>query len=542
LNFNDLFHSLSEASLSISNNSFGAHISSYLNIPVLAIYAGYETVSEFSPLFGKDFYILHTDTECSPCHILSKAVCLDNFSCLRDIKVEFVYRKIMEFISNGRIIETVPKLDNAEDITSALLYSIAEGCSGNIPEDLKLPVASCIEATFPPSERKKQLLIDITELRRKDAKTGIQRTVRNILYNVLINPPKDYEPAPVYFSAEIGEYFYAKCFVKRFMGEALNRYDYDPPLCARTGDIFLQLEPHTLCFDVYSAKIREMRNKLGIKLCFLVYDLLPVNFPRYFTDSFFTFHNYFLFVAEGDVVICISKATADDLLNWIQDCVPHCLNTIIIEYSHLGAGEDKMQIENAILSSKDKAIVKKITSRPTFLMVGTVEPRKAHRQTLAAFEKLWGRGIDVNLVIVGKNGWKMEDFAETLDSHKELGYRLFWLKGINDSYLEEIYNASACLIAASKAEGFGLPLIEAAKHKLPIIARDIPIFHEVAGDYAYYFSGAMPENLADAVIAWLELHKADQHPKSNKMPYLTWKESTENLIELVTKKSIGPLI
>ena len=51
---------------------------------------------------------------------------------------------------------------------------------------------------------------------------------------------------------------------------------------------------------------------------------------------------------------------------------------------------------------------------------------------------------------------------------------------------------SACLIAASFGEGFCLPLIEAAKHDLPMIARDIPVFREVAGqsaqlkDVAYY--------------------------------------------------------
>ena len=62
---------------------------------------------------------------------------------------------------------------------------------------------------------------------------------------------------------------------------------------------------------------------------------------------------------------------------------------------------------------------------------------------------------------------------------QEIGNRLFWLEGISDEYLEKIYDAATCLIAASEGEGFGLPLIKVAQHKLPIIARDIPVFREV---------------------------------------------------------------
>ncbi len=62
-----------------------------------------------------------------------------------------------------------------------------------------------------------------------------------------------------------------------------------------------------------------------------------------------------------------------------------------------------------------------------------------------------------------------------------------------------MYDAAQCLLAASEAEGFGLPLIEAAQHGLPVMARDIPVFREVAGDHAFYFDGTDPEHLADAI-------------------------------------------
>jgi len=166
-------------------------------------------------------------------------------------------------------------------------------------------------------------------------------------------------------------------------------------------------------------------------------------------------------------------------------------------------------------------------------MVGTIEPRKGHAQTLAAFELSWAEGMDTNLVIVGKQGWMVEKLVEKLRHHPELGRRLFWLEGISDEYLEKVYASCTCLIAASEGEGFGLPLIEAAQHKLPIIARDIPVFHEVAGEHAFYFKGKEPDDLAKAVQKWLELYRSGQHPKSDDMPWLTWNESASQLLDII---------
>ncbi len=92
---------------------------------------------------------------------------------------------------------------------------------------------------------------------------------------------------------------------------------------------------------------------------------------------------------------------------------------------------------------------------------------------------------------------------------------------------------SNCLIAASEGEGFGLPLIEADQHIPPIVARVIKALREVAGKHAYYFSGTHPNDLAAAVKTWLALHKMDQHPKSDSMPWLTWAQSANCLKEII---------
>lgn len=160
---------------------------------------------------------------------------------------------------------------------------------------------------------------------------------------------------------------------------------------------------------------------------------------------------------------------------------------------------------------------------------------------------LWEQGVDVNLAIVGGEGWKAlgdearRDIPETvtrLRGHAQQDQRLFWLTGISDEYLENVYASSTCLVFASVGEGFGLPLIEAAQHGLPILARDIPVFREVALDHAYYFSGEQPEDLARSVQQWLGLFEQGQHPRSQGMPSLTWAQSARRLLEIVLERRL----
>jgi hypothetical protein len=220
------------------------------------------------------------------------------------------------------------------------------------------------------------------------------------------------------------------------------------------------------------------------------------------------------------------------MTDWLTVFGQKRLSPLKLGWFHLGA-DVASSVPSTGLPTDAIHVLNASASRPTFLMVGTIEPRKGQAQTLAAFTQLWEQHVDVNLIIVGKQGWMVEELIEAIHNHPECNRRLFWLDRISDEYLEKIYAAATCLIAASEGEGFGLPLIEAAQHKLPIIARDIPVFREVAGEHAYYFSGLAPLDLTNAVKDWLTLDKMANAPQSAPMPWLTWKESTQNLLDVM---------
>jgi glycosyltransferase involved in cell wall biosynthesis len=178
-------------------------------------------------------------------------------------------------------------------------------------------------------------------------------------------------------------------------------------------------------------------------------------------------------------------------------------------------------------------VLNALKGREVLVMIGTIEPRKGHSQALSAMERLWGDGEDVNLLICGKQGWMVESMAQRLHSHAELGSRLFWLDQAGDEALLQLYSIASGMLMASEGEGFGLPLVEAARHGVPLIARDLPVFREISGEHAFYFSGTDPADLADALRTWLKLYRRGGHPKSDDLHLLTWEESTRQLLCVV---------
>ena len=137
----------------------------------------------------------------------------------------------------------------------------------------------------------------------------------------------------------------------------------------------------------------------------------------------------------------------------------------------------------------------------------------------------------MNLVVVGKAGWMVDDTLARFESHERLGEDFFWFDAASDECLEGLYQCATCLIAASEGEGFGLPLIEAARHGVPVMVRDIPVFREVAGESAYYFGGPQSENLDKNILDWLVMNKQGKAPPSSDMKWNTWSESAAQLVK-----------
>lgn len=396
----------------------------------------------------------------------------------------------------------------------------------SLTETDQFAVANAMARNFPPSPRQKSLFVDISAVAEHDIHTGIQRVTRAILNVLLLDQDTSYQIVPVRLRQD-GTFSTAYFYAEKLLGLPFGKVSEHIIDVAR-GDCFLGLD---LEFgrNELRRKVFQGFQDAGVTVWHVVYDLLPVRLPQYFpSHSAGRFEDWLTMVTAFDGAACISRTTAEDLQAWMSEKKVERAKPFEITWFHLGA-DIESSIPTRGLPDDAEEFLARLTQKPTFLMVGTVEPRKGHAQTVAAFDLLWADGIDVDLIIVGKKGWEMSQFIKRLLQHPENGKRLFWFDSISDEYLEKLYAASSCLIAASEGEGFGLPLIEAGQHRLPIMARGLRVFREIAGENAVYFDGMEPDSLAHALRDWLSAWRKGNVVSSASIAWLTWKQSAEQL-------------
>lgn len=377
---------------------------------------------------------------------------------------------------------------------------------------------------------KRELLIDISELIKQDAHTGIQRVTRALIKSLTKLVSDKIVVRTVCATEKNVGYYYAENIIEG--SYAPEAFQVTTRVRAAPGDIFLGLDLiHPEIAIVQATELQKFRDS-GLLTFFIIYDLIPVLYPQFVNIDPQSFTKWLEIVADANGIICISKDVASDFYDWVSINKTTCLDSIQISNFNLGADIKNSVPSLGLLQATDD-IQDSMKKCPTFLMVGTLEPRKGHLQVLNTFKEMWAKGFDVNLVIVGKPGWSVDNLIRGIEESIEFGKRLFLLKNVSDEYLEILYKKSTALIAASYKEGYGLPLIEAARHKLPILARDIAVFREVAGDHAYYFKAEQSKEFAEALQSWLSLFKQNLHPKSENMPFITWNESARQLMRII---------
>lgn len=386
--------------------------------------------------------------------------------------------------------------------------------------------------------KKNKLFIDVSELIHRDARSGIQRVVKNIYQVFCKSDLVNFDVVPVYALNDGRGYFASSNFNTCFFRDEICYpivSGSDQPLDYSAGDIFLGLDLQPEIVPKYQDFYQGMRNR-GVKIYFVVYDILSLTMPEYFPEGAEeNFGRWFSAVVESsDGLICISQDVARECQVWIASH-EFTRKPESVDWWNLGADfiSDKSSISD---------ISKKLTleSRPielkekmNFLMVGTLEPRKGHEQILEAFEVLWAKGINANLIIAGKVGWNTDSLVKKIITHKMLNKKLFWSNAPSDAELENIYLESTSLIAGSYGEGYGLPIVEAAKRGLPIICRDIPVFREVAGEAAFYLKGSSSLEIAGEIYQWIGLYEEGLLDSPPNINFLSWKESAQLLIKKI---------
>ena len=113
------------------------------------------------------------------------------------------------------------------------------------------------------------------------------------------------------------------------------------------------------------------------------------------------------------------------------------------------------------------------------------------------------------------------------------GAQVIFHHGVTDEKYQELLRSAAALVTLSRAEGYGLPVIEAMAAGTPVIASDTPIFREVGGHAALYVDPDDPSAFTAAVRAlgvpgrW----KAASEAGKEQAGTYSWDRSADQLLE-----------
>jgi glycosyltransferase involved in cell wall biosynthesis len=378
-----------------------------------------------------------------------------------------------------------------------------------------------------------QILVDISALVREDLKTGIQRVVRSLLLEMLSSPPAGFIVEPVYLDDSLS-YRYAHQFILSHF-ESTQRIN-DKLVAATAGDIYFGVDLHTDT-TIRSAGLLVDWRRSGVRIVNVLYDLLPLQRADCFPENVHgEFGEWLKCILDcSDSILAISRTVAEDLSAMANDL--GCSQTHRmpkIGWFHLGSDIEASAPSTGLTDELAK-VIEDISGSTYFLMVSTLEPRKGHALVLAAFEELWDSGFEGSLVIVGRQGWMVQPLVERLRAHPQLKKRLFWLDAVSDEGLEQLYKNASALIAASEGEGFGLPIIEAARHGVPVIARDIAVFREIGGSGVSYFPSGGAHNLAQHLRDWTDMPQASR-PDPGCISWLSWRQSADQALDILLDK------
>lgn len=223
----------------------------------------------------------------------------------------------------------------------------------------------------------------------------------------------------------------------------------------------------------------------------IICDLTPVLFPDFHlqTGMHVLFPRYVLGpLPYSDRIVCISRATADDLAKHAPRTTPR------LRVAHLGL--DHLP-KRAHAPSENRR----------FLMVGSVEPRKNVPLALEWFFRSAKVRPTDELRIAGGNGWGV-DFEAEMEKHsihaRDRRHRVLRITELSDETLAAEYAAAYCLLYPSQYEGFGLPPVEAMTYGTPAIVSNNSSLPEVCGDAAVYLQSTTDWRAIDTALDELD--------------------------------------
>lgn len=236
-----------------------------------------------------------------------------------------------------------------------------------------------------------------------------------------------------------------------------------------------------------------------VRPVYMVHDLIPITHPEYCRAGEAERHAQRVrnMLASAAGIVGNSEATLDSLREF---AVSQSMDVPPTIAAPLGTA-----IRRGDATSTDP-----LPDRPTFILLGTIEARKNHLMLL----QLWTRLVRTygtaapRLVVIGQRGWESEQVFDLLDRADVLQGAVVEIGRCNDAELNHHLTTARALLFPSLAEGYGLPLVEALSTGTPVIASDLPVFHEIGQGIPDFLDPRDGPAWEDAIMAYADDHGA----------------------------------
>jgi len=170
--------------------------------------------------------------------------------------------------------------------------------------------------------------------------------------------------------------------------------------------------------------------------------------------------------------------------------------------------------------------------KPYLLFVGNLEPRKNLTSLVEAYAQS-NVARTHSLILAGGRGWKNEILLQRIKQLQAKGTDIILPGYITDKQKTALLQNALLVTMPSYYEGFGMPILEAFTHRVPVAISDIPVLHEVAGEAAFYFDPHDVQSIAttlDSAIQNTTKRISQQRLMPEVLKKYSWQDTAHNLM------------